>query len=495
MAISGIGSRSAQAVQNLVEMRRQLDDWQRQLSTGRKSMTYAGVGLDRGLSFGLRNQLSALEAYQSSIDNISVRLNAEQVSLGRLNEIQRDVKTATLQSNGVESNGTTIAQSTAYASLSEIFGVLNSQVGDRYMFSGRAVDQPSVEAFDVMMNGDGVRAGFKQVVTERRLADLGVGGMGRLVISAPLPTTVQVAEDVAGSPFGFKLLGINSAIANSTVAAPAGAPPAMSVDLTGLPSEGETVDFNFTLPDGTHEVIRLIATTSTSPGPDTFTIGATAAATAANMQATLTASIGKLASTSLVAASAVKAADSFFNGTPQRVAGPPFNTATALVAGTPANTVSWYTGENGPGTARATATAQVDTTITVSYGLRANEQGIRWMVQNVAALAAVTFAPGDPDAPLRSAALGTRVVTNLAVPSGTQSVEDIINEIALSERTTQSAAQRHHQTKNTLASMIEKVEGVSPEEAAASIMALQVRLQASLQTTSLMHQISLVNYL
>jgi hypothetical protein len=35
----------------------------------------------------------------------------------------------------------------------------------------------------------------------------------------------------------------------------------------------------------------------------------------------------------------------------------------------------WYTGEDGPDPARGTATAKIDTQITVSYGLRANEQG------------------------------------------------------------------------------------------------------------------------
>ena len=43
--------------------------------------------------------------------------------------------------------------------------------------------------------------------------------------------------------------------------------------------------------------------------------------------------------------------------------------------------------------------------------------------------------------------------------------------------------------------MMEKIEGVSTEEVAAQILALQVRLQASLQTTSLLYQTSLVNYI
>ena len=494
MSISGIGTRSALTVQSFVEMRRQLDDLQRQLGTGKRSDTYAGLGLDRGLAVGLRSRLSALEAFESSITHVDVRINLAQTALGRLADIGRTVKSAAFQSSNISGTGTTIAQTTAYASLNEMLGLLNTQAGDRYIFSGREAEQPSVASLEHIMDGDGARAGFKQIVSERKQADLGTLGRGRMVITAPTATSVQVAEEAPPTVFGFKLSSINTTLANSTVTGPAGAPPAMSVDFTGLPNAGENVQFRFTLPDGSNELITLTATTSATPGPNEFTIGVDAITTAGNLQTALTDSIETLANTSLVAASAVVAADNFFNGTPQRVSGPPA-TATALIAGTPANTVSWYTGENGIDPARSTATARVDTSITISYGMRANEEGIRWMVQNVAAMAAVTYAPGDPDATARSAALHARIGSNLGVPVGIQAIEDIETELAGAQHTLQNAADRHRQTKSTLAGMMEKIEGVSNEQVAAEIMALQVRLQASLQTTSLLYQTSLVNFL
>ena len=494
MSISGIGTRSALTVQSFVEMRRQLDDLQRQLGTGKRSDTYAGLGLDRGLAVGLRSRLSALEAFESSITHVDVRINLAQTALGRLADIGRTVKSAAFQSSNISGTGTTIAQTTAYASLNEMLGLLNTQAGDRYIFSGREAEQPSVASLEHIMDGDGARAGFKQIVSERKQADLGTLGRGRMVITAPTATSVQVAEEAPATVFGFKLSSINTTLANSTVTGPAGAPPAMSVDFTGLPNAGENVQFRFTLPDGSNELITLTATTSATPGPNEFTIGVDAITTAGNLQTALTDSIETLANTSLVAASAVVAADNFFNGTPQRVSGPPA-TATALIAGTPANTVSWYTGENGIDPARSTATARVDTSITISYGMRANEEGIRWMVQNVAAMAAVTYAPGDPDATARSAALHSRIGSNLGVPVGIQAIEDIETELAGAQHTLQNAADRHRQTKSTLAGMMEKIEGVSNEQVAAEIMALQVRLQASLQTTSLLYQTSLVNFL
>ncbi len=128
MNIGGIGTRSALGVQSLVEMRRQLDDLQRQLSTGKKSVTYAGLGLDRGLLVGLKNRFTTLEAFENSIDNVNVRLNVAQTSLGRLTELRGTVKSAAFQSS-IQGDGSTMAQTTASASLNEMLGLL--EYGDR----------------------------------------------------------------------------------------------------------------------------------------------------------------------------------------------------------------------------------------------------------------------------------------------------------------------------------------------------------------------------
>jgi flagellar hook-associated protein 3 FlgL len=500
MSVAGIGSKTSLIVQSLVDLRSRLDDLQRQMGTGQKSDTYAGVGVDRGLAVGLRSQMVALDGYDDAITNVNVRLNLAQTALGRVADISSAVKSAALQTNAISSNGTTTSQQVALTELSEVIGLLNTQAGDRYLFSGRAGDQPSTETPDHIMNGDGARAGLIQVTAERKQADLGTNGLGRLLVTVPggTPTAVKMEED-AVSPFGFKLAGVTSNLTGSTVT-PSGPPAAYTVDLGAAnPNAGDTIRYDFTLPDGSSESITLTATTSTTPGPNQFTIGATSDLTAANLQTALTAALGKLADTSLTAASALAAANDFFNidaaNPPRRVAGPPFDTATGLVAGTAANTVSWYIGEAGSDPARTTATVRVDPAISVSYGLRANEEGIRWVVQNIAALAAMTFSQSDPNASARSAALNQRVAPALDVPAGKQKVQDIETELAGAQTTLATATDRHRQTKSTLEDMLNQIEGVSNEEVATKIMTLQTRLQASLQTTALLYQTSLVHYL
>ena len=66
MSISSIGAQSALIMKQLVQMRAQFDDLQRQLATGHKSATYAGLGIDRGVTVSLNSQLSAISSYDDT---------------------------------------------------------------------------------------------------------------------------------------------------------------------------------------------------------------------------------------------------------------------------------------------------------------------------------------------------------------------------------------------------------------------------------------------
>jgi hypothetical protein len=501
MSISGVSSRSALSVQSLVDMRKQLDELQRQLGTGQKANTYAGLGLDRGLTVGLNRQLAALRSYDDTIANVDVRLTLAQTTLGQIDAIGHAVKTSSLHSVFViDGTGQTSEQRAASSQLDVVLGLLNTQVGDRYLFSGKNVDQPAVETAGHILNGDGLRAGLKQIVSERRQADLGANGLGRLVIPAAAGATLSIGEDVAGSPFGLKLASVTSTLTGATMAGPAGSPAGISVDLSGAtPKAGDIIKFSFTLPDGTSTELALTATTSATPGPNQFQIGTTPAATAANLQAVLATGVAKVAGGALTAASAIAASNAFFaadaSHPPLRVGGPPFTTATALVAGSSADTVIWYTGDAGGDPARGTATARIDPSINVSYGMRANEQALRSAVQNIAVFAATSYSPTDANASASYTALTQRVGAALDGKQGQQKISDIESEIAGAQTSLASAKVRHQLTQATLSDLLESITSVPQEQVGAEILALQTSLQASLQTTALLFKTSLLNYL
>jgi len=315
MAVNGIGFGSALLGQSILDLKNQLGDLQTQLASGKKSTVYSGMGVNEGFAIFARAQLSNLDAFASTITNVNTTIDTASTALQSFSDIASQVKSAAGSGGAtVNGSGQTTGQQTALLQLKSMLEILNTQAGDRFLFSGSAIDTPSVASVDDILNGKGALAGLKQLIAERNQADLGASGLGRLVISSPVPTSVSVAEDVAGSPFGLKLNAISSSLAGATVTTPSGSPPSVSVNLGATnPNNGDQVTFTFNLPDGTTEAIQLTASTSTPPLAGGFTIGATPTATAANLKAALTAAIGTLTNTSLVAASALAASDNFFN--------------------------------------------------------------------------------------------------------------------------------------------------------------------------------------
>jgi flagellar hook-associated protein 3 FlgL len=333
MSISSINYGSSVLSQSVTGLKNQLNTLQSQLTTGEKSTTYAGMGVNEGFAIAARAQLANISAFTDTMTNISTTINASNAALQALSSIGGQVQNdAAATPQNLNSTGQTIAQQNAQAELSSMVGILNTQIGDRYIFSGTAINTPSVASSDVLLNGTGTQAGLKQIISERQQADLGTNGLGRLVIASPTPTSVSVGEDVAGSPFGLKLNSVTSSLTGATVTGPSGSPAAVSIDLgTTNPNPGDQVNFTFNLPDGTNESIQLTASSANPPPTGSFTIGATPTATAANLNTALTSSISSLANTSLVAASAIATGDDFFGS---------MGTATGSVvnnkAGTPA---------------------------------------------------------------------------------------------------------------------------------------------------------------
>jgi flagellar hook-associated protein 3 FlgL len=314
MAINGIGYGSTILNQSVLNINNQLTTLQAQLTSGKKSTSYAGMGVNEGFAIAARSQLSNISAFTDTMSNVNTNIGIANTALQSMVDIGTTVlNSANSSMQTLNSAGQTISQQTATSQLSSMLGILNIQAGDRYLFSGAAINTPPVASMDNILNGTTTQAGLKQVISERGQAD-GTNGLGRLIVAAPTATSVQVVEDAAGSPFGLKLSAVSSSLTGSTVTGPAGSPSGVSIDLGGTnPNDGDKVSFAFNLPDGTTEQIQLAASSATPPPAGSFAIGATSTITAANLKAALTTAIGTLANTSLVAASAVEAGNDFFN--------------------------------------------------------------------------------------------------------------------------------------------------------------------------------------
>ena len=445
----------------------------------------------------LNAQLSAINGYTNTTSTVNTTLNIAQSTLTELGNTADTVQQEVTDRPGfsLNSTGQTTVQVAAESQLDQILSLLNTQVGSNYIFSGSAVNQPSVASTSDILNGNGAQAGLTQIISQREQADLGTGNMGRLSVAAT-GSNVTLSQD--GSPFGFQLTGVNSSLNGATATGPSGSPPTISVALGSNPNDGDTVAFQLTLPDGTTQQISLQATSSATPGTDQFSIGATPAATATNLQNALTSAITNLAQTTLPAASAIAAGNNFFADPPQIVvpgAGNNYATGMSLTNGTAANTVIWYTGENSATSARQTQTALVAPSTTIDYGMRANEQALTNLVKNVAVLAATTFSPSNANAQSTYEALATKVEVNLNTPSGTQSIQDIEADIANAQTTVTNATTENTQTQTTVSDILNNIDGVNQSQVGEQIMTLQNSLSASMEVSARLAGLSLVNFL
>jgi len=509
MAINSIASSYSLIGQAVNNIKTQMNSLQVQLATGEKATTYSGMGNGEGFAIAARAQLSNITGYQNAITNVGTTIDVANTVLQQLSATASQVQTAAAsQSQTIDSAGQTTGETSAVSQLSSMLGVLNTQAGNGYIFSGNATNTPSVASIDQILNGNGAQQGLKTLINERQQADLGAASpsLGRLTVTAStvLPattaTTISVAQDT--TPFGMKLASVTSTLNGASVTQPTGVAPAltpMSVTLDASntntnPNPGDQVTFTFNMPDGTQQSIQLTATT-TSPAPTgSFTIGATPAATASNLQTALTSSISTVANTSLVASSAMEASANFFASPPLRVNGSPPDTSTALVAGTAANTVSWYTGGTSTDP-RTSQVVQIGPSQTIAYGMQANEPGISSQLQAIAAYAAFTTLPSDTNATAQLSALSQSVAQALTPQANQPSISDIQTDLSNAQSAMQSASAIAGQTQSTLQSLVSNIETVSPDQVASQLLALQTSLQASYQTTSMLSQLNLVKYL
>ncbi|MET4607163.1 flagellar hook-associated protein 3 FlgL [Bradyrhizobium sp. JR4.1] len=443
MSISSINYSSSVLGSQIRNINQQLTDLSTQLSTGKLSQNYSGMGTNEGFAIAGRAQLSNIAGYSDTMTNVNVSINLANTALQSLTTIRNTVQTGSANTaQDLNVNGQTVAQNTAAAQFGSMVGVLNTQSGNRYLFSGTAFNTQSVANAGDIINGTTTQAGFKTVMAERQAADLGANGMGRLVLATPQPTpsSVKVSEDFAASPFGLKIAAVSSTLTGATVTGPSGSPVSFSVDLNGVnPKNGDKLSVQFTLPDGSTEQIELTASSAT-PTPDgSFAIdpGKPNAVpvvppdpniTATNLNTALNTAIKKLAGTSLVAASAVTAGDNFFN-----TAG----SATANVAAT--GNLRSYTSTTGTGSvalqdsalAIASTTTSLDSSATpnlngaILNALANAPTGTTLTITGASGAHTITF---DPTVTTVTTASGN---TTIGLASGsTAKMSDILNAIA-----------------------------------------------------------------
>lgn len=478
-SINSLATRTRAA--QLSEIRNQLDEQGRRLSTGLNSDDYAGLGPDRWRSVDLRQTLAALDGYDAAATDAKTRVKMFDQSLTRMGKSAQEVSSI-ISSGGyaVGETGKVSSRQDAETRLQEMVDLLNTELAGRRLFGGRKDNVDPVLSADKILNGyvdeNGVqRDGLRTLVNERVAADFGTGDGHVTATNTSGSNVVTLAHD--GTTWGF---GIGSVTGSANVGVAGTGPYTLTVN--SQPAAGEAVTVRLSLPDGTTKDIKLVAGTAGStpgPGETAFQIGTTTAETAANLQAALQGAITTEAATSLKAASVAFTANDFFTATtPTRVSG--------------GNTVQWYQGDPGdPADARSAALYRLGDTLTAQLGAQANEAGPAKLMAAFGALASEDFSAAGSQG--RWAAFSTRIGGMLQ--TGKDGTATLQASIGLGAGTVTTAVEQNKATRTTLEEALGGIEKASSEEAATMLLSLQTQLQASYQITSMLSKMSLVNYL
>ena len=140
MSITGPGSITALNIQTVNNMNNQLNTLSTELGTNQAAQTYSGLGSQAGVALALNAQLSAINGYSATATTVGTTLTVAQSTLTQLGSSGTSVEQAISQQGAfnLNNNGQTTVQAGAAAQLDEVLSLLNTQVGDNYIFSGSA---------------------------------------------------------------------------------------------------------------------------------------------------------------------------------------------------------------------------------------------------------------------------------------------------------------------------------------------------------------------
>lgn len=272
--------------------------------------------------------------------------------------------------------------------------------------------------------------------------------LGRLAIATDSATnTVTLSQQQpASGDYGFQIAGITGSAGITTIPATPGN-SAVGVQFAAVPAPGEQVEITLRSPDGVERKVTLTAVNGRA-SPGQFSIGGDPATTAQNFAAAL----------NLGVTEAARAAE---------------------------------------GNPRQSVTAQVDDSTRVSYGMQANESGLLRLMRTMAAMSVETYPESDPSSKGRFDAMAQRQFSEMSEGHNSErgSIEILTMELSIALGTLDNAATRHSNYKAQLDNLLSDIETVSKEDVAMEILALQTRLQASYQVTSMVSKLSLVNFM
>jgi flagellin-like hook-associated protein FlgL len=128
----------------ILELQNRLIDTQAQVSSGKKSQVYSGLGFDAPTSVNLNNAKATTDTYLKTISTTKMRTATIAQVLDRITDIASEMRASALQAmtpGGLPTpTGSAAIKAQATARLKEVTSLLNTQIDGVYLFGGRTTN-------------------------------------------------------------------------------------------------------------------------------------------------------------------------------------------------------------------------------------------------------------------------------------------------------------------------------------------------------------------
>ncbi len=125
-------------------VRDQLAAAQQQAATGLRGTSYAGLGDTARISLDLRPQVAHEQKFQANIDAASGRIASAQTSLTAITAVASDLFAQLGTLNGINPSDPPSVAARARAGLEQVANLLNTKVGNVYIFAGDDTGNPPI---------------------------------------------------------------------------------------------------------------------------------------------------------------------------------------------------------------------------------------------------------------------------------------------------------------------------------------------------------------
>lgn len=236
-AMTGLagGGLLAQLVADSAAASKQVDTLTRQASSGQVADTYGGLGRLARVSLDLRPQIAQAQAWTTNIDAAGTRLDATQSVLKQLGDIASTFASVGLGVGVQQSQSLGAVAAQAKVALTQVEGLLNTQVGGAYLLSGTDSGTPAMAAGQL----DGFAASVAAQVGAMTTGGAAATAAGTLAGAGGWPFMYGAASAAATPPVATTETGAGQTVPlgvvawQSVPAAPAGSTGSYVRDLLG----------------------------------------------------------------------------------------------------------------------------------------------------------------------------------------------------------------------------------------------------------------------